>query len=248
MTHTEKLFLFDCGQHNWTDTWFDIFPEEVLQIIYRYINAKTIKRLSNPLYEGERLDMMERVERKLRIDYDQREMINVIEKIPIYGQGLKKTRDNPPNKFITAHGKHQVRQEEMNYLSQPAGCEKLPMKYITKSGQVYVFVSACQINKGGIDWRGESFRRPVSITIEIIYRKLNGGRLDFSKRLEHKDLSKQKVSTLKHKPPPDYLEQFAPDTVRNNMELWRAIITRDHKFNEEMVAYKNQQTQPKNTD
>jgi len=228
MTHTEKLFLFDCGQHNWTDTWFDIFPEEVLQIIYRYINAKTIKRLSNPLYEGDRQDMMERVERKLRIDYDQQEMINVIEKIPIYGQGLKKMRDNPPDKFITTCLKG-CREEEMNYLSQPAGCEKLPMKYITKSCQVYVFVSACQINKGGVDW--EDKKEKVSITIEIIYRKLNGGRLDFSKRLEHKDLSKQKVSTLKHKPDPHLWLQLTPYRIRKNMNLCRALITRDHETN-----------------
>ena len=38
MNHTEKQFLFNCGEHNWTDTWFDIFPEEIIQIIYKYVN------------------------------------------------------------------------------------------------------------------------------------------------------------------------------------------------------------------
>ena len=42
-THTEKQFLFNCGEHNWTDTWWDIFPEEVIQLIYRFVNADNIE-------------------------------------------------------------------------------------------------------------------------------------------------------------------------------------------------------------
>ena len=46
MTHTEKQFLYDIGEENWTDTWFDIFPEEVLQLIYRFVYNDAIRKLS----------------------------------------------------------------------------------------------------------------------------------------------------------------------------------------------------------
>ena len=45
MTHTEKQFLFNCGEHNWTDTWFDIFPEEIMCIIYKFVNKNVINEL-----------------------------------------------------------------------------------------------------------------------------------------------------------------------------------------------------------
>ena len=46
MTQTEKQFLYDIGEENWTDTWFDIFPEEVLQLIYRFVYNDAIRKLS----------------------------------------------------------------------------------------------------------------------------------------------------------------------------------------------------------
>ena len=209
MTHTEKQFLYDIGEEEWTDTWFDIIPEEVWQIIYRHLNAKTIKRLSDPFCEKHQ-DMIlgdgrrkvigpyqqEWIEGQLqfiymgmKLDYDKQEIINFIEKIPICGNELKKIRDNPPKKFMSDP---REKVEKMDYLELPPGCEKLPMKYITKSGQVYVFVSAIQTNRGAnIDAGGK-----VSITIEINYRELNGVKLGFIKKLEHREMSKNKVSTL----------------------------------------------------
>jgi len=37
MTYTEKELLFNGGEQQWTDTWYDIFPEEVIQLIYRFV-------------------------------------------------------------------------------------------------------------------------------------------------------------------------------------------------------------------
>ena len=48
MSHTEKQFLFNCGDDDWTDTWFDIFPEEVLQIIYKYLNQANLEAIKIP--------------------------------------------------------------------------------------------------------------------------------------------------------------------------------------------------------
>ena len=45
MTHTEKQFLFNCGEHNWTDTWFDIFPQEIINLIYKFVNKNVINEL-----------------------------------------------------------------------------------------------------------------------------------------------------------------------------------------------------------
>ena len=46
MTHTEKQFLYNLGDPDWTDTWLDIIPEEILQIIYKEVFKSTEKKLN----------------------------------------------------------------------------------------------------------------------------------------------------------------------------------------------------------
>ena len=45
MTHTEKTFLFNVGEENWTDTWLDVIPVEIMQLIYRKIYDDNIQRI-----------------------------------------------------------------------------------------------------------------------------------------------------------------------------------------------------------
>lgn len=45
MCHTEKQFLFNLGDSDWTDTWLDIIPEEILQIIYKEVFKSTLKQV-----------------------------------------------------------------------------------------------------------------------------------------------------------------------------------------------------------
>jgi len=253
MTHTEKQFLYEIGEEDWTDTWFDIFPEEVWQMIYRHLNAKTIKRLSDPFCEKHQDMILEDYddpkERRewvvdvrdgdlhsiylpSKLDYDKQEMINYIEKIPICGNELKKIRDNPPNKFITYPGPCPMEMEYAGTL--PPGCEKLPMKYITKSGQVYVFTNAIQKNRGG----GRTTTK-ISITIDINYREVNGGELLFSKKLENKDLSKKaKASTLKHTYSNTKIQGIE---LKDIMEQINWCIRSRHDGNEEVWKIKTEQ-------
>jgi hypothetical protein len=46
MSHTEKKFLFDCGVADWTDTWNDIFPTEIHNIIWKNRYADCIEDLN----------------------------------------------------------------------------------------------------------------------------------------------------------------------------------------------------------
>ena len=50
MTHTEKQFLFNCGEEDWTDTWWDIFPEEIITLIYRFVNEDNLNHYISPDY------------------------------------------------------------------------------------------------------------------------------------------------------------------------------------------------------
>jgi hypothetical protein len=213
MTHTEKQFLYDIGEEEWTDTWFDILPEEVWQIIYRHVSAYTINTMVMYMSISFKKRFIHYPESCCSTNYDRDEFVNVIEKIPICGNELKKIRDNPPNKFIG----ETIRNEKMDYYELPPGCEKLPMKYITKSGQVYVFVSAIQTNRGA-NFGVVGGLEKVSITIEINYRELNGVKLRFIKKLEHKEMSKNKVSTLTlHRGPYCRYSQYGP--VKSGLEL-----------------------------
>lgn len=45
MTHIEKQFLFNIGEPIWTDTWFDIIPEEIINLIYRFVNKNVMHEL-----------------------------------------------------------------------------------------------------------------------------------------------------------------------------------------------------------
>jgi hypothetical protein len=216
MTHTEKQFLYDIGEEEWTDTWFDILPEEVWQIIYRHVNAKTINQIAWEICGMPKI--------RCWTNYDQTEFVNVIHNIPIYGNELKKIRDNPPNKFIG----ETIRNEKMDYYELPPGCEKLPMKYITKSGQVYVFVSAIQTNRGA-NFGVVGGLEKVSITIVINYRELNGDKLRFIKKLEHKEMSKNKVSRLVVND--DFGCQLKGIELRDSMEYLNHIHRGIHALN-----------------
>ena len=164
------------------NTLFDILPEEIINLIYKFVNQDT-------LYKVYHLPNTERLE----INYSENEMINIIENIPIYGHSFKKDRINPHNMFRLPGDKCEKKTMEYANTIVPKGCDGLPMKITTKSGQTYLYMNTTQINSGG------KVDREYPYTIELIikYRVLNGGCLEFKKLLKYKECNVKMVSNLK---------------------------------------------------